>query len=756
MTNHIYSSTSIIDPRVVHEQIRPYTQIFNNNVNVDYYERPVTESIKESLLCQTGDTKLGTDINVESHTFVPLCGDSNVIPQPTKIIRMTSDDNPSSKLPTVQFESMPQSGSATQSGSIPPSTGNVNDWNFASTSQVNNFSKPSNYFEIKSKTTTEIKQDLKHIQKDFKNIEKNISQANDKPIDLSVASPIINAFIGVAMKLFADVFGISGDFDDTHSNLLLQIKIEFCNLIHMIEKIQNKLKIIDNKLDKLATNLKFYSIFISQQITYLINHSKQQFFTLNLKLDTISNSLSNLERLVGEGFKEIQWREIYLMIDDYKNYKIRYGTYLPQKKIYKFLQIIENTILHPPMIEWISMTYFHKVKHTKEIDDTYFENKDYIGWLINKPIIPTEILNELFKTYHFLKFEVEGNTYDSQGIIYQQLIDKVKSYETIIPKEQIKNKITETKKLISDKQKINKEIIMDFDDEINNNYEIIRRQKIENVAFIADEKLGTFVFANGKSSDANSLIEQSKQEFFKHKKLFFYTRGDSQYHMWNRAIWCDNFFQDNFITSKFNNFISAEKHNLGTLTIEYYVEFKDTMCVMSDWFNIFMIQTEFHCYDCYQSTFKFEAYLKFYWNTATEKKYLGKVNLLAKETKSFVERDSYFYMCHTRGDANASMAFSPYMISYYVTEAIKLSSVGLFNNDGGEYSSLSVSLKSKIDRMKKNSSKLKSTRILDETNDFECQIRKNMRFLKGVGVTDLNNPNIQPFIYSVNVIAFTK
>lgn len=274
--------------------------------------------------------------------------------------------------------------------------------------------------------------------------EQTVNQFNAEIIQSSFSLDISSLITCLASNLLTSVFFS----DDKNPNQQLLdvfhscfIKLsEFINTVR--KEMHERFDIVDEKLDIIYKDMIYFQKNIESKLALIHSTIDRNFTYTNFRLDIIHNNILSLESLVGEGFRELQWREIETRILDYGNYFSRYGKVIPTEYLLDLANVLENTILNPPCVEWLNRNYFNSKPHTKQIDDAYFMNVKpsiYYGWLCNNTALPMEITNELLKVYQQIRFElVRRNVeYDKDKIILNKLKEKLKSYNKAFTKEDV-------------------------------------------------------------------------------------------------------------------------------------------------------------------------------------------------------------------------------------------------------------------------------------------------------------------------------
>jgi hypothetical protein len=215
---------------------------------------------------------------------------------------------------------------------------------------------------------------------------------------------------------------------------------EFINTVR--KEMHERFNIVDEKLDIIHKDMIYFQKNIESKLALIETSIERNFTYSNFRLDVINNNILSLESLVGEGFREIQWREIETKVLDYGNYYSRYGEVIPVEYLLDLANVLENTILNPPCVEWLNRNYFNSKPHTKQIDDAYFKDVNpstYYGWLCEVPVLPCEITNELLKIYQQVRFELTRRNvkYDVDKVILGKLKDKLKSYNKTFTKDDV-------------------------------------------------------------------------------------------------------------------------------------------------------------------------------------------------------------------------------------------------------------------------------------------------------------------------------
>jgi len=274
--------------------------------------------------------------------------------------------------------------------------------------------------------------------------DQTVNQFNMEIIQSSFSLDISSLITCLASNLLTSIFFS----DDKNPNQQLLdvfhscfIKLsEFINTVR--KEMHERFDIVDEKLDIIHKDMIYFQKNVESKLALIETSIERNFTYSNFRLDIINNNILSLESLVGEGFREIQWREIETKITDYGNYYSRYGEIIPTDYLLDLASTLENTILNPPCVEWLNRNYFNSKPHTKQIDDAYFMNvkpSTYYGWLCNNSALPIEITNELLKVYQQIRFELirRNVKYDIDKVIIKQLRDKLKSYNKEFSKEDI-------------------------------------------------------------------------------------------------------------------------------------------------------------------------------------------------------------------------------------------------------------------------------------------------------------------------------
>lgn len=274
--------------------------------------------------------------------------------------------------------------------------------------------------------------------------DQTVNQFNAEIIQSSFSLDIGSLITCLASNLLTSVF--FSDDKNPNQQLLDVFQSCFIKLSEFINTIRKEMHerfdIVDEKLDIIHKDMIYFQKNIESKLALIETSIERNFTYSNFRLDVINNNILSLESLVGEGFREIQWREIETRILDYGNYYSRYGKVFPTEYLLDLANILENAILNPPCVEWLNRNYFNSKPHTQQIDDAYFKDvktSTYYGWLCNNSTLPMEITNELLKVYQQIRFELirRNVKYDIDKVIINKLKDKLKSFNKTFTKEDI-------------------------------------------------------------------------------------------------------------------------------------------------------------------------------------------------------------------------------------------------------------------------------------------------------------------------------
>ena len=464
---------------------------------------------------------------------------------------------------------------------------------------------------------------------------------------------ISSMIMSVASNLLTSMFFSSDAEPETN---LMEVFAEcFAKLTDFVNTVRKEMHErfdrVDAKLEIIHSDLIYFCNNINSKLELLQASTEKSFSFVNFRLDIINNNVLSLENLVGEGFRELQWREVINKIEDYNNYYSRFNILIPTEYLMDLATTIENTILNSPCVDWLNRNYFNSKPHTKQIDDAYFANVDttiYHGWLCENQALPGNIVNELLKVYQQLKFELarRNMSYDKDKIILTKLKDKIKSWKKSFSKEDVikiaDSIISSDLKIKEISDKITKEKFLPYLEKATELFIQKINEYVED--FNYHNQVGLYYNDNGSNVDSyiqdrlcmerDEFISQSKldvKELTNYKIMIKYEYCNviiKHYPIYESKI-CTELIL--LIKTQFKNFIKGENLGFGKLELAW------ELIISNDESKHFIRESHFFIGSTYEVNDNFGRIgpmfdgrqisctfnIKAYWINSTSKTYLG-------------------------------------------------------------------------------------------------------------------------------------
>jgi hypothetical protein len=207
--------------------------------------------------------------------------------------------------------------------------------------------------------------------------------------------PVIsNIAITMISMFLSDIFSSgSDDSNENGLNLILNEMREGFRIINEHLKIIRKemherFDNLEYQIDTISNLLKYGIYNLSQDIDKIQTQISRVELVVIKRFDIIDKNLILLENLIGSSMTDIQWFNIRELLTDYSKHTDRYNKIMDYKDLIKTAQVIENTIINPPMLKWINGRYLSDKLHTANTDILYFRNKSFDNTIITCSIVP--------------------------------------------------------------------------------------------------------------------------------------------------------------------------------------------------------------------------------------------------------------------------------------------------------------------------------------------------------------------------------
>ena len=248
--------------------------------------------------------------------------------------------------------------------------------------------------------------------------------------------------VGLGVMALCLVISVSGMLDDNDgidsnyiyfSHIMLAIK-EIQQQLHTIQvQLNSRFDNLEKQLERVSKTLNYAIYNVKSQIDYLINDQHRNSIMINFKLNAISNQINSIELILGNGIKEIQWRPVYEMINDYQQYNTRFGVNMEKRELLKIITTIESAIMNPPMLDFSNGHYLLQKSYTIEVDNKVVEFWSNLGFLTGKSLPNIDMLCDLLDNYIQIRMELINQeiVYDPNMIIRTKIINYLKQFATI-------------------------------------------------------------------------------------------------------------------------------------------------------------------------------------------------------------------------------------------------------------------------------------------------------------------------------------
>lgn len=577
-------------------------------------------------------------------------------------------------------------------------------------------------------------------------------------------SIITNMVTSLASNLLTSLFSTDNDSPSELGIVMEYIGQCFTKLTELINNLRQEMHerfdILEDKLNHIYIDMTYFSNYLQTQTEELSNTMTKQYFNLNYRLDIIENNIACLEGLVGDGLSQIHWREIYEKIDHYTNYYSKYGTQIPQDKLCEIMDTVGQAIINPPMIEWLSRQYFKTKQHDELTDKNYFLTEStgqYIGWTLDKKILPFSMMRELCKFYQALRFDAarRGISYDADQVIVDRIKAHIRSFQTIITPIQITEKINIINENITQIEQIKTNV----DDQCIESY----RQKANNVISRKTNKLES-VFTPiqqdevqpglGRTSKVNVHIDLknnfnvnvSSFEMIKNTDTAIIVEFDKS----NIPIYPMPFVAKRLRLSLLNTFVIAEYLNKGEIKYEYSIEWLPTdRFLMSRYTFCFAGNNTAYIPDTYQDgelNILFNVVIKVYWVKLGSKTLIGHYS--KNNVRSYPLDLNDDFVSYDVGDWNHSRTYyslTSHTISYLILKSLENTAISFTCDDN--YQQIHDQIFEEINRITVPEKKRQIDEINRLTHNNLCLIRRNLRWL--YSVTD--NETMRHLLLNLNI-----
>lgn len=286
-------------------------------------------------------------------------------------------------------------------------------------------------------------------------------------LQTAVVSFALNAFMSA-------MFG--GDDDNSECDAFVIMMNEMRAMFEVIAQAVSQLRRemhdrfdgIDKKLAVMHTDIVFFGNCLRQQVEAVGANVMQ----LGVKLDVVGNKLGFLEELSGETLQELAWRKVYTVMLDMQLWGTRFGFDVPppRETVIEWIVTVENALLQPAALKWLSMSYFASQPHTAELDAKYFKGvdaADVVGWLTEGRVLalPFKFALELLKTYHSLRLlaRVVAPRYDSTGVCLAKVLGSF--HDVVLSEDDIRAKLqlatSQLDALIAERDRIQRDLSRD-------------------------------------------------------------------------------------------------------------------------------------------------------------------------------------------------------------------------------------------------------------------------------------------------------
>lgn len=262
---------------------------------------------------------------------------------------------------------------------------------------------------------------------------------------------------GLAVMSLCTVISAASLFDDADSDG------EICNAINYImaqlqeihrsicilrEEMHNRFDHLEHPIDRMSVMMKYTLYNLKTQLDHFEHDHHRDAVMTHSALKNISRQIQILESTLGAGIQEIHWNPIYECIRSYQEQITRFGVPMREKDLLKTAVVLENAILHPPMIDWINGRRY--VQHD-DVDilfppDIQTDIYHVMGFVTDRSVPNLNMVCEVLEMYLQIRTEIRarGIGYDPRKLMMAKILAYVLTHRKFtFDRDQIVQKATE-------------------------------------------------------------------------------------------------------------------------------------------------------------------------------------------------------------------------------------------------------------------------------------------------------------------------